>query len=69
VNPLVVDRKTAAAAIGTSVWMLDRYIADGLLATVKYPGVYDGEKSRRVLIAVSDLEAFVARHRTSEVST
>jgi hypothetical protein len=64
--PLVLDRKAAAQFIGVSLWMLDRYVADGLLPTVKYPGRYDGEKSRRVLIAVSDLEAFVAQHRTNE---
>jgi predicted site-specific integrase-resolvase len=68
VTPLVLDVKTAAATLGVSVWMLRRYIDDGLLPTVKFPGRYDGEKTRRVLIAVSDLEAFVARHRTSEVN-
>lgn len=62
-TPLTVDRKTAAAAIGVSLWMLDRYIADGLLPTVKFPSRYEGDRSRRVLIAVSDLEVFVVQHR------
>jgi hypothetical protein len=68
VNPLNVDLKTGAALIGCSVWMLRRYIHDGLLPTVKLPGRYDGEKSRRVLLKVSDLEEFVQRHRQQEAA-
>ena len=64
IAPLCVDVKTAAGAVGVSVWVLRRYIEDGLLPTVKFPSVkYSGEVSRRVLIAVADLEAFVAKHR------
>jgi hypothetical protein len=63
-TPLVLTRKEAAAALRVSVWILDRYIADGLLPTVTLPSTkHPGEKNRRVLIAVADLEAFVAKHR------
>lgn len=61
---LTVTRKEAAAALRVSVWVLDRYIADRVLPTVKFPSSKRfGEESRRVLIAVSDLEAFVQKHR------
>jgi len=62
--PLVLDVKAAAAYIHVSPWVLRRFIDDGLLPTVKYPSAkHPGERSRRVLIAVADLDAFVARHR------
>jgi hypothetical protein len=63
-RPICVDVKAAAAAIGVSVWTLRDYIAQGLLPTVKLPSRFPGESSRRVLIAVGDLEAFVAKHRS-----
>ncbi len=63
-TPLVLSRKEAAEALRVSVWILDRYIADGLLPTVKLPSTrHPGDRSRRVLIAVADVEAFVQRHR------
>ncbi len=67
-TPLCLDVKSAAAAVGLSVWVLRRYIDEGFLPTVKFPSVkYPGERSRRVLIAVTDLEAFVAKHREGAV--
>jgi predicted site-specific integrase-resolvase len=61
---LCVTRKEAAAAIGVSVWVLDRMVADGLIPVVKLPSTKrQGEMSRRVLIAVADLETFVTKHR------
>lgn len=64
---LCVDRKEAAAALGVSPWVLDRYIADGLLPVVKLPSTkHAGEMSRRVLIAVADLDALVARFREAK---
>lgn len=61
---LCVDRKDAAAALGISMWVLDRYIAEGKLPVVRLPSTkYPGEQNRRVLIAVADLEAFVAKCR------
>lgn len=66
-NPLCVDRKEAAAALGVSAWVVDRYIADGLLPVVKFPSTKrPDETSRRVLIAVADLDAFVARCREAK---
>jgi predicted site-specific integrase-resolvase len=63
-TPLCVDVNAAAAALGVSKWVIRRYVADGLLPTVKLPSVkHPGETSRRVLIAVADLEQFVQRHR------
>lgn len=66
-NALCVDRKHAAEALGVSAWVLDRYIADGLLPVVKLPSTaHPGEMSRRVLIAVADLEALVRRFREAK---
>lgn len=63
-TPLCVDVKQAAAALGICPWVVRKYVADGLLPTVKLPSVKrPGETNRRVLIAVADLEAFVAKHR------
>ncbi len=62
--PLVLSRKEAALALNVSVWVLDRYIADKLLPVVSLPSTkYPGEMSRRIVVAVADLEAFVQRHR------
>jgi hypothetical protein len=61
---LVLTRKEAADALRVSVWVLDRYIADRLLPTVKFPSSKRlGAANRRVLVAVVDLEAFVQKHR------
>lgn len=66
---LSVDRKEAARALGVSPWVLDRYIADGLLPVVKFPSTkHPDEMSRRVLIAVADLEALVKRFREAKAS-
>ncbi|HXG90324.1 MAG TPA: hypothetical protein VNJ02_18515 [Vicinamibacterales bacterium] len=63
-TPLCVDVRAAAKAIGVSTWVVRHYIASGLLPTVKFPSTkHRDETSRRVLIAVTDLEAFVKRHR------
>jgi predicted site-specific integrase-resolvase len=64
VTPLCVSIKEAAKAIGISESVLRRYIADGLLATTRFPSTeYDKRPGRRILIAVSDLEEFVRKHR------
>jgi predicted site-specific integrase-resolvase len=64
VPPFCLDVRSAAAAVGVSVWVLRRYIDEGLLPTVKFPSVkYPGETSRRVLVSVEDLRAFVERYR------
>ncbi len=63
-TPLVLSRKEAAESLQVSVWVLDRYIADGLLPTVVLPSTKNpGERNRRVLVAVADLQAFVVKHR------
>jgi hypothetical protein len=63
-TPLIVSVKEAAAALGVSAWVVRRYVADGLLATVQFPSTrHRGETTRRILIAVADLEAFVLKHR------
>lgn len=62
---ICVDVHTAARMIGVSVWSVREYIAAGELATIKLPATKGPEmRSRRVLIAVTDLEAFVARCRS-----
>ncbi len=69
-TPFCVDIKTAAASLGMSTGVLRTYIDRGLLPVVKFPSAkHEGETSRRVLIAVSDLEEFVAKYRVGEVAT
>jgi hypothetical protein len=66
-KPLCVDVPAAAVALGVGTSSLRRWIESGELPVVKFPSEkHDGEKSRRVLIAVADLEAFVAKHRKAE---
>jgi hypothetical protein len=61
---LVYTRQEAADALKVSLWVLDIFIADGKLPTVRYPSTSrPGESNRRVLIAASDLESFVTKHR------
>jgi hypothetical protein len=62
---LCVDLRQAAAILGNiSIDAVRSFIANGDLATIKLPAVRGGESRRcRVLIAVSDIEAFVAKHR------
>lgn len=63
--PICVDVHRAATMLGVSVWSVREYVAAGDLPTVKLPSTKGSEsRSRRVLIAVTDLEAFVARHRS-----
>ena len=62
-TPLCYSVKQAAEAVGVSAWTLRKWIADGLLTTVKLPSRNEGEPNRRVLIAVADLEQFVEQHR------
>ena len=40
-----------------------RMIADRLIPVVRFPSTRDGETNRRILVAVSDLEALVAKRR------
>jgi excisionase family DNA binding protein len=61
---LCVDVKQAAAMLSVSSWTVRAWIANGDLPAVKPPAVRGVEASnRRILIAVADIEAFVARHR------
>ena len=63
--PICVDVKQAAAMLGVSVWTVREYVATGDLPAVKLPATKGAEvQSRRVLIAVADLEAFVTRCRS-----
>jgi hypothetical protein len=66
-TPLCVDVPAAALALGVGTSSVRRWIETGELPVVKFPSEkHDGEKSRRVLIAVADLETFVAKHRVAE---
>jgi hypothetical protein len=63
-TPLVLTRKQAATALTISEWQLDQLIASGAIPTIRFPSsAHRGEKNRRVLIAVRDLEAFIDAHR------
>jgi excisionase family DNA binding protein len=59
-----VDVREAARLLGVSVWTVREYVAAGDLPTVKLPATKGTQsRSRRVLIAVADLEAFITRCR------
>ena len=63
-TPLLVGVKEVAAALGVSPWVVRNFISSGLLAHVSLPSTkYRGEDNRRILVAVADLEAVVAKHR------
>jgi predicted site-specific integrase-resolvase len=62
--PLCVNVKAAAAALGVSPWTVRYLIADGQLPVIKLPSAKsNAESNRRILIAVEDLNALVAKHR------
>ena len=66
-TPLCVDVPDAAEMLGVGTSAVRRWIDAGELPIVKFPSEkHDGEKSRRVLISVVDLEAFVIKHRVTE---
>ncbi|MCC7033838.1 MAG: helix-turn-helix domain-containing protein [Acidobacteria bacterium] len=68
--PLVVGVDEAAALLGADASQVRKWVADGLLPSVRYPSVRRaGESSRRILLAVSDLTAFVTRHRVETPQT
>lgn len=61
---LAVDVRRAAEMIGANESDVRGWIASGRLPCVRYPSTRNpGEPSRRILIAVSDLEEFVRQHR------
>lgn len=62
--PLCVSVAEAAQMLAISPWMVRNLIARRLLPRVTLPSTSrKGEDNRRVLIAVVDLEKFVAQHR------
>jgi predicted site-specific integrase-resolvase len=66
-TPLCLDVKEAAASVGLSTSVLRSYIESGLLPTIRMPSTkYENTPSRRVLISVDDLRAFVEKHRVTE---
>jgi excisionase family DNA binding protein len=66
VASLCFTRAEAAAALNVTTWTIDRWIAEGLIPVIRFPSSkHAGEKSRRVLIASTDLEKFVTEHRTT----
>jgi len=66
IAPLCVDVERAALALGVGTSSVRRWIESGELPIIKFPSEkHAGERSRRVLIAVSDLENFVLKHRTT----
>jgi hypothetical protein len=59
-----MSRRQAAEALCISIWVLDRLIADRKLPTIKFPSTkHPGEDSRRVLISVDALRAFIEKHQ------
>src|SRR5262245_44833476 len=65
--PFVVGAKDAARLLGSEPTQVRRWIADGLLPSIRYPSTRRaGESSRRILVPIADLEQFVEQHRTAE---
>lgn len=61
---LAVDVPRAAEMLGANESDVRAWVASGVLPRVCYPSNRcPGEPSRRILIAVADLEAFVRQHR------
>jgi len=61
---LAVDVPRAAEMLGANESDVRAWIATGVLPCVRYPSSRrPGEPSRRILIAVADLEEFVRQHR------
>ena len=65
-TPISVSIEIGAGMIGVSSTVLRSYIDAGLLPVIKFPGKHQNERSRRVLISVDDLRAFVEAHRVTE---
>ena len=66
-TPIAVSIEVGAEMIDTSPSTLRAYIDQGVIPVVKLPSAkHAHEQSRRVLIAVADLEAFVLKHRVAE---
>lgn len=64
--PLAVDVPRAAEMLSANESDVRAWIASGLLPCVRYPSSRrPGEPSRRILIAVADLETFVREHRST----
>ena len=69
IAPLCVDVERGAEMLGLSTSVLRGLIDQGLIPVIKFPSASpkrQGEQSRRVLIAVTDLEKFVEKHRVTE---
>lgn len=68
-TPLVADVPRAAELLSANESDVRGWVASGLLPCVRYPSNRrPGEPSRRILIAVADLEEFVRRHRETAPS-
>ncbi len=68
-NPLVVGVAEAATMLSISRWAVRQLVIGGELPTIELPSSkYAGQKSRRILIAVADVEAFIAAHRSAAAS-
>jgi hypothetical protein len=64
---LCVDVAAAAVMLGCGKSAVRKWISTGDLPIVRLPSEkHHGERSRRVLIAVADLEIFVAKHRDAQ---
>ncbi len=66
-NPICIDVPSVALALGVGTSSVRKWIDSGELPIVKFPSdKHANEKSRRILIAVADLAAFVEKHRITE---
>ena len=59
-EPIRVDRKTAASLLGISVRLLDYRVSEGLIATRR-----DG---KRVLIAMTELKRYAKSDHTESIA-
>jgi excisionase family DNA binding protein len=63
-TPMLISVKEVSVALGVSCWTVRNLVASGHLPSVSLPSTrHRGEGNRRILVAITDLEAFIQKHR------
>jgi predicted site-specific integrase-resolvase len=66
IKPRLLDTKDAASYLGVSETRVREYVKYGKLRSVTLPHPYKSAKdTRKLLIEVSELDAFIDRHKAS----
>ncbi len=67
--PLLVDEHRGAELCGVSFWTFREWTAAGVIPVVAPPSPLNPRRRlRRKLVAVADIHAFIARHKSGEVA-